>query len=191
MEEKKARAHGLLFWIECALFAAILCILSPITVPIGPVPVTLATFAVMLSGVVLGWEQGVISVLVYILLGICGMPVFSGGGAGFGVVVGPTGGYLWSYLFMAAIAGLVSAVPVKNYVLKVLMSALGCVLGTAVCYFCGTVQFMAVADYSLKEAMAVCVLPFIPFDLIKIACAAIVGVSVREILKKQGFLNKA
>jgi biotin transport system substrate-specific component len=174
---------------ESALLAAVICVLAPISLPIGPVPISLATFAVMLAGTILDWKQSTAAVCVYILLGACGLPVFSSGNAGFAVLAGPTGGYIWSYLLMAVIMGLFRKIPVNGYPLKVVVAIAGCVAATAVCYTCGTIQFMAVAGYTLTSALAVCVVPFIPFDLIKAVCASLVGVTVRLTLIKQGLLK--
>ena len=88
---------------ECAIFAALLCIFSPITLPIGPIPVSMGIFAVMLTGIVLGWKKGAVSVLIYLLIGLCGLPLFSGGKSGFAAFMGPTGGYVWSYVLMVMV----------------------------------------------------------------------------------------
>ena len=78
----------------CAIFAAIMCVFSVITVPIGPVPVTLGFFGVMITSVILGARRGAVSVAVFILMGAVGLPVFSGFKGGFEVLLGPTGGCL-------------------------------------------------------------------------------------------------
>jgi biotin transport system substrate-specific component len=174
---------------QCALFAAILCIFSPLTIPIGPIPITLGVFAVMLTGVVLGWKKGFLSVLVYLFIGMCGVPLFSGGKSGLTALVGPTGGYIWSYLFMVMIIGILSKKEWKNKVITMIIGVLACEVGVAVCYACGTLQFMGVAGYTFKQALSVCVIPFIPFDLLKAVCASVLGVSVRSILKKAGYLD--
>ena len=87
----------------CAVFAAILCLLSPIALPLGgPVPFALQIFGVMLCAVTLDWATGQISVLVYLLLGLF-LPIFSGGNTGLSASPGPTGGYIWSYLLMVPV----------------------------------------------------------------------------------------
>lgn len=174
--------------VECALFAAILCICSPITIPIGPVPITMGIFAVMLTGVVLGWKKSLVSVAVFLLIGLCGLPLFSGGNSGFTALAGPTGGYIWSYLIMAVVIGLICQIPCKKRIAEIIIAVFGCVLGIMFCYACGTFQFMHIADYGFKQALAVCVLPFIPFDLIKAVCASVLGVTVKSILKKSRYL---
>ena len=93
----------------CALFAAVICVLSPISIQIGPIPVSLGLLGVLLAASVLGPVRGVTAVLVFILAGACGLPVFSGGRGGFSVLIGPTGGYIWGYLPAAVIAGIRSS----------------------------------------------------------------------------------
>lgn len=86
---------------------AVICVLSPfaIAIPVSPVPISLATFAIYLTVIILGWEDGTISVLVYVLLGFAGAPVFTGFTGGAGKVLGPTGGYIIGYIFLAFIEG--------------------------------------------------------------------------------------
>ena len=165
---------------QCAVFSALLCICSPIAIPIGPIPVTLSLFAVMLAGIVLDVKKSFVSVLVYILLGLCGLPVFAGAKAGFSVIIGPTGGYLWSYLIMVVIVSVLGHI---EYINKFAMAFIACILGTAVCYLFGTVQYCFVMSTGFKSAFSVCVYPFIVFDLIKAVCASLLGVKLRDILK--------
>ncbi len=181
----KSKAYYL---AECALMAAVLCVFSPITLPIGPIPVTLSTFAVMLTGIVLGWKRGLVSVVVFLLIGLCGIPVFSSGRSGFPVLVGPTGGYIWSYLLMVPIIGFITARLQDNGFPSFLLSIGACMLAMLVCYALGTLQFMLVANYELKRALAVCVLPFIPFDFLKLVLASMLGLNVKLKLKKAGYL---
>lgn len=91
-----------------ALMASIICILAPLSIPIpfSIVPISCATFAVYLSAGVLGAKLGTISVAIYILLGFVGLPVFAGWSAGAGIVIGPTGGYIFGYLLIAFFTGI-------------------------------------------------------------------------------------
>ncbi len=93
--------------VSIALMTAVICVLSPfaIAIPVSPVPISLATFAIYLTVIILGWEDGTISVLVYVLLGFAGAPVFTGFAGGAGKVLGPTGGYIIGYIFLAFIEG--------------------------------------------------------------------------------------
>lgn len=169
---------------ECAIFTALLCIFSPLSLPIGPVPITLSLFAVMLAAIVLGPKKGVAAVVTYILLGAIGLPVFSGAKGGVQVIAGPTGGYIWSYVFLAAIAGLVSGIESENKIMQYAFAFIGCVVGTAVCYACGTLQYMALSGKGFFQLLAVCVYPFIPLDIVKALCATLLGITVRNALEK-------
>ena len=90
-----------------ALFAAIMCILGPLSIPIGPVPISLTTFAVFLSVYLLGAKKSAISVIIYLLIGLTGLPVFSGFQGGVAKLAGPTGGYIIGYIAAAFLVGLI------------------------------------------------------------------------------------
>ena len=149
------------FITRTALFAAVIALLSPFAIPLGPVPITLSLFAVLLSAVVLDWKQAAAAVAVYILLGVIGLPVFSGGKGGAAVLAGATGGYIWSYILCAVIASLVAGKTRAQGAKRMLITASGCACGVIVCYICGTLQFSAVAGRTFVEALSVCVIPFI------------------------------
>ena len=189
MANKVLSLHRLQSMAQCAIFAAILCILSPISVPIGPVPISLGAFAVMLTGVVLGWKKGAVSVLVYLVLGLCGLPVFAGWVSGMTALPVSTGGYLWSFLPMAAIIGYLSNKHWENQFYAIVFAALACIPGIIVCYFLGTLQFVLLTGSTWQAALPVCVTPFIPFDCAKAVCAAAIGVPVRTLLQKAGYLR--
>lgn len=174
--------------VLCALFAAILCICSPLTIPIGPIPFSMAIFAVMLCGVVLDWRSAIISVLVYLALGLF-LPIFSGGKTGLSALPGPTGGYIWSYLLMIPVIFLIEQIPFRFPLGDILAAFLGCVAAIAVCYLCGTIQFCFIAGVRFQKALSVCVIPFAPFDLLKAAAASLLGVSLRKILLRMGYLT--
>lgn len=168
------------FITRTALFAAVIALLSPFAIPLGPVPITLSLFAVLLSAVVLDWKQAAAAVAVYILLGVIGLPVFSGGKGGAAVLAGATGGYIWSYILCAVIASLVAGKTRAQGAKQMLITAIGCACGVIVCYICGTLQFSAVAGRTFVEALSVCIIPFIIPDLIKCACAAILGTQIKN-----------
>lgn len=155
-----------------ALFTALLCIASPFTIPIGAIPISLATFAVYLASAVLGWKWGCAAVLCYMVLGICGLPVFSGFGSGLGQFVAPTGGFLAGYLPCAFLCGL-AADRAKKHRLPVLL--LGMVSGTVVCYGCGLAWYTFLTGQTILQGLAVCVLPFLFGDSLKIIGAALLA----------------
>lgn len=174
------------FLAQSAVMAAVLCILAPLAVPIGPIPITLGVFAVMLTGAMLDWKRACAAVAVYILLGCIGLPVFSGGKGGFAVLAGPTGGYLWSYLPMAAIIALMGGRTRANYLAESAWVGLGCLISLLACYALGTLQFTLVSGSDWAHALTVCVYPFIPFDLGKLVCASLLGAQVRRRLRAAG-----
>jgi len=146
-----------------AVMAAVLCLIGPVALPVGPVPIALTGFGVCLAGGVLGSVQGCMAVLIYILLGAVGLPVFSGFAGGISVLAGPTGGYIMGYLPCAAIAGISK----KNGKCM----GLWMLLGTAVMYMLGTAWFVLQADVNAWAALSICVLPFLPGDILKIFAA--------------------
>ena len=169
----------------CALFAAFLCIISPFSVPLGPIPLSLGLFGVLLAGVVLGPVKGFVSVTLYLLLGICGLPVFGGAQGGVGVIVGPTGGFLWGYLLTVLVVGILFPLA-KACQKSPLLIAVFCFAGTLLCDLCGVLQYMAVAKVSFAAALIVCFYPFVLIDLVKCLLVGFLGGRLREILGKIG-----
>lgn len=170
---------------SCGVLAAVICVLSPFSVPIGPVPVAFANLAIFLAVYLLGWKWGTVSCLVYLLVGLAGLPVFSGFGSGVAKLLGPTGGYLLGYLPMALVGGWVI-----DHTRSKLLHALGLVLGTALCYMLGTAWFCWQGGYTVGAALGLCVTPFIPFDLGKIVIAIGLGSLLRRRLAQAGFYKE-
>ena len=164
-----------------AVMAAVICVLSPLVIPIGPVPITLANLAMYLSLYLLGGKRGTASCLVYVLIGMAGVPVFAGFTGGAAKLFGPTGGYIVGYLLMVMIAGAVIDRTKSRW-----MHGFGMVLGTAVCYALGTLWYCVSMDSTVEAALALCVIPFIPGDLVKMAVAMSVGPMLRDRLNKAG-----
>lgn len=166
-----------------AIFAALIAACSYIQIPLGPVPFTLQTFAVFTTAGLLGTKRGTIAVVIYILLGVIGIPVFAGSG-GPGIIVGPTGGYITGFIFTVIIIGLIMNVFKKNATgLKFVMTVVAIVVGDAICFIIGTIQFMVVMKVNLAVAMGYCVIPFILPDLVKIIVAAIVVNRVKKYVR--------
>ena len=166
--------------LVAAVMAAVLCVLGPLTVPIGAIPISLANFVICLTAWLLGPKFGTLSVVIYLAIGLIGVPVFSGYGAGLAKVAGPTGGYLVGYLLLAFIGGLF---------IEPVVSAVGLVLGDAACYVLGTAWFVFQMQCDLGYALAVCVYPFIVLDLAKIVVSCIVGALLRKRLVQAGVLH--
>lgn len=180
--EKKQSTSAL---TAAAMMAAVLCVLGPLSVPVGPVPVAMANFGVSLAAWLLGPRYGALSVAAYLLLGAVGAPVFAGAGAGAAVLFGPTGGYLIGYLAQALIGGWA----VERSGGRVLWSGLGLAAGVAVSYAFGTAWFILQMGCTLPYALTVCVLPFIPFDAAKVALASVLGSILRRALHRAGLLH--
>lgn len=169
------------------LMTAVICLLAPLSlqIPISPVPISLGTLAIYFVLSVLGMKLGALSVVVYILLGLAGLPVFTGFTGGPGKLFGPTGGYIVGYIFMAFICGFF----VDRWSGSILTHILGMVLGTAVMYLFGTLWLAYQASYNtFWEALAVGVLPYIPLDSIKLVFAVVIGRQLRNRLRMSGLL---
>lgn len=175
--------------ILCAIFAAILCVFSVLTIQIGPVPISMGIFAVMLTAIILGPKKGTIAVIVYILLGAVGLPIFSGFKGGFQVLLGPTGGYIWSYIIVALFIGALTQKRPQNTWLSLIKIFVVCLIGIVICYAAGTAQFMFIQQTDLAKALTLCVFPFIPFDIIKALIAAYLGYIIGIALKKSKLLD--
>lgn len=167
-----------------ALMAAVMCILGPMSVPIGAIPVSLTNLVIYLSVYLLGAKLGTLSCIVYLLLGMAGLPVFSGYSGGLARLAGPTGGYLAGFVFMAFISGLF----IEKSSASLVWSVTGMILGTGVLYLFGTVWYVILTDCPVAVALAACVQPFVIFDLIKIALATFAGRRVRGRLIQAGLI---
>ncbi|MCI8611367.1 MAG: biotin transporter BioY [Clostridiales bacterium] len=166
-----------------AMGAALIAICAWITIPIGPVPFTMQTFAVVTIAGLLGWKRGVASIFVYIALGALGAPVFSGFGGGISVLAGVTGGYIVGFIFTALIVGL--AADRFKGILPLALSMFG---GILCCYAFGTIWFMVVymrstGTIGLISVLSKCVFPYILPDLIKIVLGILLTKRLRKYIK--------
>lgn len=150
-----------------ALFAALTAVCAQLCIPMPPVPVSMALFAVLLCGALLGAKWGMLSMGTYVLLGALGVPVFSGFSGGPSALLGPTGGFLAGYILCAGVTGRLCARSGSIYRRIAAMCA-----GLSCCYACGALWFMLTAGASLTGALSACVLPFLPGDALKILLAA-------------------
>lgn len=165
------------------IFTALMCVLSPISIPIEPVAITLATFVVYLLGAVFSWKISVPIVLLYLLLGMAGMPIFSKFQGGFQVLAGPTGGFLIGYIPCVLIETLL----IGKWKRKIWVYPLAMLAGTIVLYAFGTGWFLIYGNgnYDFAKAMMLCVVPFLPGDALKIALATIMGFRLRKFIDSQ------
>lgn len=166
----------------CAIMAALMCILGPMSVPIGPVPVSFTNLVIYIAVILLGTRFSTISYVIYLLLGMVGLPVFSGFQGGLAKLAGPTGGYLIGFILMAIISGIFYEKSNGRNVL----TGVGMVAGTLVAYIFGTVWFVVQMKCDVAYALSVCVFPFIPFDLMKIVIAIFLGKTIKKALVKAG-----
>ena len=170
--------------VYTALFAALIVVFSQLQIPLpGLVPISLATFGVMMAGLLMGWPWGGAAVAVSLLLGAVGLPVFAGFSGGISKLAGMTGGFLLSFPIMAWCAGMFSK---KN---DYIMTAIGLVVGAAANYAVGSIMFMALTKMDLAGTLAACVIPFIPTAIIKIVLAEILGLLLKKTLIKAGLLE--
>lgn len=165
------------------LMTAITCILAPISIQLpGGVPISITNLVIYLTVFILGWKKGTISSCIYMLLGMVGLPVFSGFSGGLGKVAGPTGGYIVGFIFLAIISGYF----IERFSGKGYMYVIGMILGIVVAYILGTAWFIAQTHMTFEAALATCVFPFLIGDAIKIAIATVVGPSIRKQLIRAG-----
>ena len=167
--------------------AAVIMVLSPfsITILISPVPISLSTLAIYLASYILGAKYASISTMIYVLLGIVGVPVFTGFTGGVAKILGPTGGYIISYVFLAIISG---SIIEKNYD-NIVICFVGMFVGTIVLYIVGTLWLAFTTNLTFKAALFAGVIPFIPGDIVKMIVALIVGNKVRTLLLRVNYLQ--
>lgn len=169
---KKKKKKNLIDMALIAMMAALIAVCSWISIPVGEIPFTLQTFAVFVAVGLLGMKRGLLSVVVYILLGAVGVPVFAGFKGGIGALFGTTGGYIVGFLFLALLAGLI----LDKFGKKVYVMIIALVLGLLVCYAFGTAWFMVIymkntGPVGLMTVLGWCVFPYIIPDLVKMALA--------------------
>ena len=183
MKQNVSSALKTKMMVMTALMAVIITICSWISIPLV-VPFTLQTFAIFFALVFLGGTYGTISISVYILLGIIGVPVFSGFKSGFAAITGPTGGYIVGFVF----SGLLFILLTKVFGEKKVVIIVSMVLGLLLCYLIGTLWFMYVYAgtenaKSFGKVLSICVIPFIIPDACKMVLAYIMGGIVKKAVR--------
>lgn len=168
------------------LMTAVLCILGPIalTIPFSPVPISLGFLGIYFVCSVLGRKLGSLSVSVYLLLGLAGLPVFTNFTGGPGKLFGPTGGYLIGYVFMALVCGFF----VDKSSGRLLPTLIGMGLGSLVSYLFGSAWLGCQQSIGFAEAFFLGVVPYVPFDLAKLIIGAYTGNKLRKRLLQAGLL---
>lgn len=154
--------------VIAALFAALTAIFTQLVIPIQPVPITLGTMAVMMAGAVLGKHYGPLSIVIYVLLGAAGLPVFAMARAGVSVIAGPGGGFILGYIVMAFVVGAIT--DKWGHSMKTIVIAM--IAGCLAVYVCGVAWFMGLTGSGLWPALVMCMFPFLPGDAVKILLGA-------------------
>lgn len=171
-----------------AAFTALIAVGAYISIPIGPVPIVLQNFFVLLAGVLLGPRRGLVTVLLYLLLGAVGLPVFAGGTGGIAHFFGPTGGYLVGFIPAVLLCGFLGQrIDIHNRPAFLIAHVLALLAGSAAIYATGVPWLKFTTEMSWQKSLAVGFLPFIPGDLIKIAAAALAADSFSH--RFSGFLS--
>lgn len=168
--------------VYIGMFVALITVCAYISIPTA-VPFTMHTFGIFVTLAILGQKRGTLAMLVYLLLGAVGVPVFAGFKGGAGVLVGPTGGYLLGYLIAVILAGFL----IKHFGRKFPVMFLSMVLGLIVCYALGTIWFIIFtarqgSPMGAVAALSTCVFPFVIPDLAKIVLAIVLGNRLRPLL---------
>ncbi|MFR2130519.1 MAG: biotin transporter BioY [Enterococcus lactis] len=166
--------------ILAAEFAAIISVFSQMTIPFGLVPLTGQTFAIGLTATFLGRKLGLISVTVYLLLGLIGLPVFSGMTGGIAVLFGPTGGYLIGFLFQTWLTGWMIEKTDAHYLYAIFAN----LMGSLAALVCGTIWLKISGDLTFTTAFASGLLPFLLPEAIKAIGAAYIGVLMKKRLNR-------
>jgi len=169
--------------VEIALMTALLAVCSWISIPFA-VPFTLQTFGVFFAMKYLGGKKGTLAVVIYILLGMIGVPVFAGFSGGAAVILGPTGGYIVGFIAMGLIYWLMEKQMKKKFVSYLVLA-----FGLLMCYLIGTVWFVVVytknsGPVGIIQALSWCVFPFIIPDAVKLCLAVFVSGKVKKAMDK-------
>lgn len=175
IKKKKLKTIDIVY---VGLFAALIAVCAWISIPMT-VSFTLQTCAVCLTAGLLGWKRGTLTIVIYILLGMVGLPVFTGFKSGIAAITGPTGGYIVGFIFTALIVGFAADRLGK----KLWVNVVFMVVGILVCYLFGTVWFMIAYKVTFVSALTTCVIPFLIPDAAKIAVAAVLVNRLKKFVK--------
>lgn len=188
MSESTAEKKRLITTRDLALMGlcvAFIAICAFMTIPTA-VPFTLQTFAIFFVLLILGGKKGTITIAAYILIGAIGVPVFSGFKGGVAALFGLTGGYIMGFL----LTGIIYILMTYREGTKLYVKVIALVLGLAACYLYGTLWFVHVytrdtGAIGAWQVLMTCVIPFIPFDAIKLVAAVLISGRVKKIIEKE------
>lgn len=159
------------------LLSSLLSILAPIMIPISNIGITLAIFMISLICLVLK-KYSVICIVIYITLGLIGLPVFQGYSFGLQSILGPTGGFIIGYIFYSLIVGILLEKFNKNFIYILVVNLIGLV----VCYIFGMAWFMYTTNVSFLYALTVIIIPYVLLDLIKIILSYLVYIQLKKVI---------
>lgn len=173
--------------IEIALASAVIAVLSQLSIPFpSGVPMTLQTFAICLCGYILKTKKGLIALVVYLLLGIIGLPVFASLKSGIGVLFGYTGGFLFGFIFLVLFSGIgVQIARKKSLLIRILCSFLFSLLGLVLCHFCGVIGYALVANVSFSASFLAVSVPYLLKDIFSIVLAILFAEVMNALLSKR------
>ena len=163
-----------------SLFAALTAVGAFISIPLYPVPLTLQTLFTLLAGMTLGSAMGASSQIIYVLLGVIGLPVFAGFKAGIGILFGPTGGFLFGFIICAFIVGKIMELKNEKNIFYYLLAGFS---GTIIIYFIGVIQLSLVTGIGIKRALLIGALPFLPGDILKIIAASFIASKLKPTIE--------
>lgn len=166
--------------VAAALVTALMAATGWVAIPLGAVPITLQVFCVVLAALLLPYRWAAASLAVYVTMGAIGVPVYAQGAAGLGVLLGPTGGYIWGFLMAAPLGAYLRELLEAREVEQVVCDSAAALVAVGVIYLLGWLQLSVVANLSLATAFLVGVLPFIVPDAVKAVVAVGVATAVRR-----------
>ncbi|MCP4022411.1 MAG: biotin transporter BioY [Desulfobacteraceae bacterium] len=167
--------------VYAALFVALIAIGAFIHIPIGPIPIVLQNMFVLLAGIILGPVWGLACVAIYLFIGICGLPVFSGGHSGIGWILGPTGGYLIAYLPAVVATASISKILGQKFSGNVIAM----VAGSVIIYALGVPWLKFAFSMTWTKAFAAGMYPFIIGDCVKVIAAAMIARMLKPVVTLQ------
>jgi len=162
-----------------SLFAALTAVGAFISIPLYPVPLTLQNLFTLLAGMTLGSVLGGSSQIIYVLLGLIGLPVFAGFKAGIGVLFGPTGGFLWGFIISSYIVGKIIELKKEKDIFYYFLAG---GIGIIIIYISGITQLSLVTAIGIKKALMVGVFPFLPGDILKIIAASFIASKLKLVI---------
>lgn len=176
---------------QIALFAALTAVFSQISfpVPMTPIVFTMGVMAVYLTAALLPKWQAFLALMVYLLLGAIGLPVYSGFHGGIGTLLGPTGGYLMAYPIMALLGAWLRELLEKTPLPRFVSCLIALLITIIPCYLIGSLWYMQVGQVDWMTSLSLTALPFIPVDVVKVVCTALLAMPVSAAVRKAGLVS--